>query len=168
MQAWLPVDVAPPPSDAWDPDTWCTPKWLADMLPEFDLDPCSNSRSHIRAKARHTIETNGLAQPWRGLVFCNPPYSKPMPWCVAADDCAANGGTVLFLPKLDPSTQWWGLLMSRASAVGIFSERLQFEGGSSSGNNFCSALLCVGDLAPVACVFEALESAGKIWKGWRL
>jgi hypothetical protein len=30
-------------------DAWCTPWALAIALGKFDLDPCSNPRSHIRA-----------------------------------------------------------------------------------------------------------------------
>jgi hypothetical protein len=29
-------------------DNWNTPKWLADALGPFDLDPCSNETSHIK------------------------------------------------------------------------------------------------------------------------
>jgi hypothetical protein len=60
-------------------DSWYTPKWLvdlaADILGWFDLDPCSTEIANkiVRAEKYYTIEQNGLALPWRGKVFCNPP-----------------------------------------------------------------------------------------------
>src|SRR5574338_920706 len=82
-------------------DSWCTPKWLAELLGRFDLDPCSNPRSHISAAVHLTLEggDNGLAEAHgqRGYsqhtddawgidrsaiasvqtrVFINPPYAR--------------------------------------------------------------------------------------------
>jgi hypothetical protein len=51
-------------------DAQCTPRDLAHDLGEFDLDVCSNARSHIRARASYVLERgqDGLALPWTGLV----------------------------------------------------------------------------------------------------
>src|SRR5262249_20154979 len=65
-------------------ETWTTPKELLEPLysvfSTFDLDPCSptsNQRTApVRAKVHYTHEDNGLALPWFGRVFMNPPYSR--------------------------------------------------------------------------------------------
>lgn len=47
-------------------DSWCTPKWLADIINLWEpwLDPCSNLRSHVKATWRCILPyfgSNGLA-----------------------------------------------------------------------------------------------------------
>ena len=60
-----------------------TPPSVFDALGlEFDLDVCApeNKLPWIPAKRHYSLKDDGLAQPWEGLVWCNPPYSKPSPW----------------------------------------------------------------------------------------
>lgn len=49
---------------------------------EFELDVCApkGGLPWIPAKHHYSVEDDGLAQDWFGLVWCNPPYSKPKPW----------------------------------------------------------------------------------------
>jgi len=49
---------------------------------EFDLDVCApeGGLPWIPAKKHYSIVDDGLVQTWNGLVWCNPPYSKPKPW----------------------------------------------------------------------------------------
>ena len=64
-------------------DDYWTPKWLFDALGiEFDLDVACppEGASHTPCKAFYTQETDGLASPWVGNVWMNPPYSKATPW----------------------------------------------------------------------------------------
>lgn len=65
-------------------DEWYTPSWLFDALGlRFDLDVCAPvDRTYVSTPADRflTEEDDGLAQPWDGLVWCNPPYSLPTPW----------------------------------------------------------------------------------------
>lgn len=64
-------------------DDYWTPRWLFDALGlTFDIDVASppGGSPWVPAKTYYTQETNGLAQPWFGRVWMNPPYSKATPW----------------------------------------------------------------------------------------
>lgn len=130
-------------------DEWVTPKYLCDLLGPFDLDPASNARSHVRAASMCTLDESivsasanvfldGLAHPWRGSVFTNFPYSKPLPWCVKL---AEHDGPWCALVKLDPTCRWWSTLMSATPQVAPFRKRLKFEGDKAMTANFPSALV---------------------------
>jgi len=60
-------------------DSWYTPAWLVKLadraLGYIDLDPCSTEIANrvVKAERYYTKEQNGLALPWVGHVFCNPP-----------------------------------------------------------------------------------------------
>jgi hypothetical protein len=89
-----------PPKDEDQPegygDEWYTPKWLFDGLGlTFDIDTCSPAdRTHVAVPAKRwfTIDDDGLEQAWRGLVWCNPPYSTPAMW---AERMIAHGNGLL-------------------------------------------------------------------------
>lgn len=71
-------------AQANDGDEWYTPRWLFDALGiKFSIDVCAPldlTHASVPAERHLTIEDDGLAQPWDGTVWCNPPYSKPEPW----------------------------------------------------------------------------------------
>jgi len=63
-------------------DEQYTPRALFDaMAVEFDLDVAAPKGGipWIPAKAHYSIEDNALEKPWWGMVWMNPPYSKPSP-----------------------------------------------------------------------------------------
>jgi hypothetical protein len=56
-------------------DEWLTPPDIIRQLGIFDLDPCSPiNRPWDTANKHYTINDNGLALPWDGVVWLNPPY----------------------------------------------------------------------------------------------
>ena len=59
---------------------WYTPAHVADLvvdtLGEVDLDPSWHPDSPVRARVTYTVENDGLAQPWQGRVYLNPPYGR--------------------------------------------------------------------------------------------
>jgi DNA N-6-adenine-methyltransferase (Dam) len=63
---------------------WFTPAKYIErarlVLGEIDLDPASHviAQKTVRAKASFTAAENGLAQPWRGRVWLNPPYHRSL------------------------------------------------------------------------------------------
>jgi len=121
-------------------DDWCTPRWLAELLGRFDLDPCGNERSHIKAETVCILPTlDGLKQNWgRWSVFVNPPYSKPLLWCERLRD---HAGPWCALLKLDPSTKWWAVLMAANPTIAPLRKRVSFEGEKSMTANFPSVLI---------------------------
>jgi hypothetical protein len=79
-------------------DDYYTPKWIFDALGlEFDLDVACPPEGPLftPAKAFYTQETDGLTSPWHGLVWMNPPYSKPAPW---VDKWLDHGNGLALLP----------------------------------------------------------------------
>jgi hypothetical protein len=64
-------------------DDYWTPKWVFDALGlQFELDVACPPEGplHTPCKAYYTQTDDGLIQPWKGLIFMNPPYSNPTPW----------------------------------------------------------------------------------------
>jgi hypothetical protein len=57
-------------------DTWLTPRWVLEPLGEFDLDPCAHPKWPIAKEHYYWPEQDGLWLPWRGRVWCNPPYGE--------------------------------------------------------------------------------------------
>lgn len=121
-----------PATDGDDPrDGWCTPKWLADAIGAVDLDPCSNARSHVQALASWcgaTPAEDGLARAHAvrssAVVYLNPPYSRGQ---VIRWVRAYRHTEFVFLLRLDPSTEWWALLMREQPMVWMPPKRIAFE-----------------------------------------
>jgi hypothetical protein len=64
-------------------DDYYTPAWIFETLGlTFDLDVASppGGIPWIPAKRYFTMSDDGLSQPWEGLIWMNPPYSKPKEW----------------------------------------------------------------------------------------
>lgn len=61
---------------------WYTPAQFVDaarqLMGQIDLDPASNTLANqtIQASKYFDLQMNGLAQPWKGKVWLNPPYGK--------------------------------------------------------------------------------------------
>lgn len=127
----IPLELDDPEPKAPDRNTWCTPKKWADAIGPVDLDPCSNERSHIQAKATFVLERgeNGLALapevPDDQLEFINCPYGRGL---VIQWVRAYGQKRFIFLLKFDPSTKWFAELIARTTVV-MFpkDERMEFE-----------------------------------------
>ena len=118
-------------------DEWLTPPYIIKALGSFALDPCSPvQRPWDTAAAHLNIHDDGLAQPWNGRVWCNPPYGRDtFKWL---EKLAAHAsGTALIFARTETKgfhTEVW----QKAHAVFFFEGRLKFfyvdgtEGGAAN------------------------------------
>jgi hypothetical protein len=101
-------------------DEWYTPRWLFDALEiTFDIDTCSpQDRTHVSVPAKrwYTIEDDGLAQPWSGIVWCNPPYSTPNDWAMKM---IAHGNGLL-LTHIPMNAGWAAEVWRAADGIRLF------------------------------------------------
>lgn len=59
-------------------DVWATPQRFYDELDRefnFELDVFATPEN-AKCRRFYTKEQDGLAQPWTGRVWCNPPYGR--------------------------------------------------------------------------------------------
>ncbi len=126
-------------------DSWCTPKWLADLVGKVEIDPCTNERSHITCELAFDELDDGLSLPWdeippETVVYCNPPYSRGqvLRWVEKW-----RHTRFLFLLRWDPSTTWFSELMPYVTHVWFPNRRINFEpppGVKASSNAYPNAL----------------------------
>ena len=137
----------PMPQQGNTSDDYWTPKWIFDALGiEFDLDVACppGGASHTPCKAFYTQETDGLASPWLGNVWMNPPYSKPTPW---VDRFLSHGNGIALLPFT--TGKWWFNMWNHADVVMPISHRHKFDraDGTTRTITFNTALYGIGEVA---------------------
>lgn len=115
-------------------DEWYTPSWLFDALGvQFDLDPCSpgSPPSTVPAHQHLTKDENGLAAPWTGRVWLNPPFSSKRDWY---DRLVDHGDGICLMPNRT-ETHDLQTYMNAADALLFLKGRIYFERGSRPGAN---------------------------------
>jgi ParB family chromosome partitioning protein len=115
-------------------DGWYTPAWLIEsawqVLGSIDLDPatCLAAQAVIKAKAWYTKVEDGLARSWHGNVWCNPPYSDPLPWAErmvhAYQSSEIKAGMMLVNCSCSP--KWAQHLWKHTNAVCLLNRRINF------------------------------------------
>lgn len=147
--------LAPEPTADGSTDAQCTPADLAADLGSFDLDPCSNPRSRIQAARSYQLERgeDGLALPWVGSVWCNGPYSDPLPWC---ERLRAHGEPWAALWKLDTTTAWFRVLVDSGAFWAPFRKRLRFDRPGNCGSADFPSVLFWRDWQPSEAVLARL------------
>ena len=163
---------------------WCTPKWLAEAVGHWDLDPFSNARSHILADASCSLERGddgfGDGSPGSHLralrghprlriadqdyrVWLQPPYGivsrafahyRHTRWCA--------------LLRFDPRTRWWNEIYEACEVIAVIrrspdDEAFNFEpppGVEASSNPYPHALYYAQgrDMTP------AVEKLCAVWR----
>lgn len=126
-------------------DEWYTPAdFFADVLPgvTFDMDVCSPGADKCAVPARRhiTAAEDGLAVPWSGLVWCNPPYSVVSPWVKRME--AHGDGVLLTFARTD--TRWAQAALRSATRVLFLRRRIRFlrPDGTSPGSPGAGSMLC--------------------------
>ena len=118
-------------------DLWETPQDFFDKLDNefhFDLDVCALPEN-AKCEKYYTPQENGLSQPWRGTVWCNPPYGRQIgSWVRRAWLSSAVGSTVVMLLPARTDTKWFHEYVYNKTRVEIrfIPGRLKFGGAENS------------------------------------
>lgn len=119
-------------ADPFDPsffskrnDRWLTPLSIIEDLGPFDLDPCA-APDHPTADTRWTPEEvgDGLAMPWFGRVWLNPPYGRTMGDWVRR--LVEHGSGVALIPVATGTKLWQDVVFPNASAILFYRHRINF------------------------------------------
>jgi phage N-6-adenine-methyltransferase len=133
---------------------WRTPPALLENLyaalgAPFDLDPCSPTADRrtapVRARVYFTAQDNGLALPWRGKVFVNPPYGRTLRQWVRKAQTEVTERRADLVAALVPArteTLWWHNHIAGAADAFMLRGRLSFGNGTPAP--FPSALALWG------------------------
>lgn len=147
-------------------DDWYTPAWLFDRLAvTFDLDACAPADPAARSCPARTYCTeadDGLTQPWHGLVWCNPPYSKAAPW---AERMIGHGNGIL-LTHIPHNASWAVDVWRTADAmVPLQALELVRPNGGTYRPGYALTLSGYGDTAAraVARCARITPKAGALW-----
>lgn len=138
------------PQETRTSDDYWTPKWVFDALGlEFDLDVACPPEGppHTPASAFYTQETDGLASPWWGTVWMNPPFSNMSPWVHKFIE-HQNGIALVISSK----SKWFRRLWDDADGLVFLPPNMKFDQGAIFMPTFLAAY---GD----QCV-EALTKSG--------
>jgi phage N-6-adenine-methyltransferase len=111
------------------------------VLGAIDLDPASNAQAQRIVKAAHylTIEDDGLAHPWQGRVWLNPPYHRGLlPHFVDKLVREVETGRVaaaVMLTHNSTDTGWFARAQATAAAICFTTGRISFlePGGRELG-----------------------------------
>ena len=121
-----------------------TPKYLFDRISSifnFSLDACALSEN-AKCESYYTPEDDGLSKPWRGGVWCNPPYGREISsWVKKAYEVSQkeyNSFVLMLLPARTDTKWWWDWVQGKATLFFI-KGRVKF-GDHNVGAPFPSVL----------------------------
>ena len=130
-------------------DLWRTPPEVMDFLKfEFkftpDVDACA-SAENTKCNMFYSEENSFLEVKkddlYRSKIWCNPPYSNPMPFIRQCSAIAESGDNEVFmLLNMDTSTKWFRYINEcpHAAIMPIIGGRIGFidgENNQKAGNN---------------------------------
>jgi len=125
-----------------DDEIYTPPEIFERLDIDFDLDVCAPviNMPWVRAKRHYHLELDGLAQPWEGRVWCNPPYSKPKPWILKFLE-HGNGIMLVSMANSHATKQFW----QEADGI-LYLHQLKFvRNGKPHGIFMPVVLLAMGD-----------------------
>ena len=121
-----------------------TPKYLFDRISSIfnlSLDACALPEN-AKCESYYTPEDDGLSKPWRGGVWCNPPYGREISsWVKKAYEESQkeyNSFVLMLLPARTDTRWWWEYVQGKATLFFI-KGRVKF-GDHNVGAPFPSVL----------------------------
>lgn len=126
-------------------DIWLTPENVVKAVGPFDLDPCAAPapRPWATAKVHYDVTQgqDGLALPWDGMVWLNPPYSDVEAWVRKL----ADHGHGVALTFARTSSEWFAKeVFDRAAGLYFLQPHLYFhtpDGRRASHNGGAPSVL---------------------------
>ena len=116
-------------------DLWETPQDLFDKLNNefhFTLDVCATPEN-AKCDSFYTKEQDGLSHPWKGVVWCNPPYGKQIgSWVRRGFFASQSGNTVVMLLPARTDTRWFHEYIYGKAEIRFIRGRLKFGGSKNS------------------------------------
>lgn len=106
--------------------TWLTPpEWISALGP-FDLDPaCPPSMPWPTAARMLTVADDGLATPWEGRVWLNPPFGREA--AVWLRKMALHGNGIALVPARTETAMFYESVWGKANAVCFVKGRPHFH-----------------------------------------
>lgn len=111
-------------------DNWRTPRPVHGNLNREFRFVADMAASHKNALSPlyYTEESNALSFRWskhfldliatgNPYVYCNPPYSNPLPWILRAREAQADGLGVVMLLNADNSVRWFAEALKTVSEI---------------------------------------------------
>jgi hypothetical protein len=111
------------------------------VMGSIDLDPCTSeyAQKTIQAATYYTIETDGLAHPWAGTVWMNPPYASKIITAFVDKLLGhlSNGDVTqaILLTHGTADARWFHLAASRAAVVCFTRGRVRFYDEKGTANS---------------------------------
>lgn len=105
---------------------WLTPPGIIAALGEFDLDPCTPAAMPWpTARHRYTTADDGLAKPWFGKVWLNPPFGPhAAKWLARMRE---HGNGIALVPARTETWMFFASVWGHADAVCFVRGRLRFH-----------------------------------------
>lgn len=107
-------------------DEWLTPPAIVQALGAFDLDPCAPVVRPWDLAAKHySKEDDGLAQPWGGRVWLNPPFGREaVKWLRRMVE---HGNGIALVPARTETAMFYECIWNVADAVLFMKGRPHFH-----------------------------------------
>jgi ParB family chromosome partitioning protein len=111
---------------------WYTPPQYIEaarlVMGSIDTDPASSAVAQLTVQATNylTADDDGLAQPWHGNVWLNPPYKASL-IVSFIDRLVSHHGQWICLTNNGTDTAWGQKLLSAAHAVCFTDHRIRFH-----------------------------------------
>lgn len=135
-------------------DEWLTPPEILKPLGAFDLDPCAPIvRPWDTAACHFTKLDDGLAQPWHGRVWMNPPFGREAgKWLKKLRD---HGDGIALVPARTETAMFFDYVWDCASVVLFIKGRPHFHYVDGSRAKFNSG-------APIALIAYGPRNAAAL------
>ena len=147
---------------------WYTPPDIIeaarDCMGGIDLDPASSSAAQqtVKAASFFTAEDDGLAQPWAGRVWMNPPYAQPLIGQFAEKVIAEPIDQACVLVNNATETKWGQSLLESGSVVCFVKARVRWVSPLGTPSAPLQGQMVVGIRVDRDRFVRAFESRGVI------